>query len=510
MDTNITSLSTESLQKAGIREWAGLAVLALPTLLLALDMSVLYLATPHLSEELEPSSVQLLWIMDIYSFMIAGFLVTMGTLGDRIGRRKLLMIGGAAFGITSVVAAVSTSAEMLIAARALLGISGATLMPSTLALISNMFKDPKQKGVALGVWMSCFSGGAAIGPLVGGVLLEFFHWGTVFLIGVPIMILLLLTAPRLLPEYKAPGAGPIELLSVSLSLLTILPVVYGLKELAKYGMTVTSIAALAGGIIFGIVFVKRQRQLATPLIDFQLFKNRTLSVSLGIMLLGAAAMGGIGLIISQYLQLVAGLSPLQAGLWSVLAMVAVTISSIAAPILSRRISPSYIMSSGLACAAIGCILLARVGDTTDFALLISGHILMVFGIGPIGVLVTELVVDSAPRERAGSASALSEMSGELGVALGVAILGSIGTTVYQKMMRDSIPSGLPTEVTEAIIDTITGLTAIAKQLPVELASMLQLSAGEAFTSSLNIVAIITAITFFMLSVLTLFKIRISK
>ncbi|MFE6074243.1 MFS transporter [Paenibacillus sp. NPDC057886] len=439
--------------------------------------------------------------------MIAGFLVTMGTLGDQIGRRKLLMIGGAAFGITSVMAAVSTSAEMLIAARALLGISGATLMPSTLALISNMFKDPKQKGVALGVWMSCFSGGAAIGPLIGGVLLEFFHWGTVFLIGVPIMVLLLLTAPRLLPEYKAPGAGRIDLWSVSLSLITILPVVYALKEAAKDGLTITSTAALVGGIVFGIVFVKRQRQLVTPLIDFQLFTNRNLSVSLGIMLLSTAAMSGIGLIVSQYLQLVAGLSPLQAGLWSVPAMVAVTISSIAAPILSRRISPSYLMSAGLACAALGCLLLARVADTADFSLLISGHILMVFGIGPIGVLVTELVVGSASRERAGSASALSEMSGELGVALGVAILGSIGTAVYQEMMRDSAPAGLPVEVTDAILDSITGVTTIAKQLPNELAGVLQISAGEAFTSALNIVAIITASSFLLLSVLTLTKIK---
>jgi MFS transporter, DHA2 family, multidrug resistance protein len=217
------------------REWAGLAVLALPTLLVSVDTFVLLLALPQISEHLHPSSTQLLWISDIYSFLLAGFLVTMGTLGDRIGRRRLLLIGAAAFGLASVLAAYAPNPALLIAARALLGLAGATLSPSTLALIANMFRDPRQRAVAIGVWMACFMSGAAIGPIVGGVLLERFWWGSVFLLAVPVMALLLTAGPLLLPEYRAGGAGGVDLVSVALSLAGILPVVYGITGLARAG-----------------------------------------------------------------------------------------------------------------------------------------------------------------------------------------------------------------------------------------------------------------------------------
>src|SRR5215218_9447271 len=196
--------SADSAQQAGRREWIGLAVIALPCLLYSMDLTVLNLAVPHLSADLKPTSAQLLWIVDIYGFMVAGSLITMGTLGDRIGRRRLLMIGAAAFGAASVIAAFSSSAEMLIASRALLGVAGATLAPSTLSLIRSMFQDDQQRTVAIGIWITSFSVGAAIGPLVGGVLLEGFHWGSVFLLAVPVMALLLAIGPRLLPEYKDP------------------------------------------------------------------------------------------------------------------------------------------------------------------------------------------------------------------------------------------------------------------------------------------------------------------
>jgi len=242
--------------RVGRREWIGLAVLALPTLLLSLDLSVLYLALPHLSADLGAGSVQQLWIVDIYGFMIAGFLVTMGTLGDRIGR-KLLMIGASAFGAASVAAAFSTSAEMLIATRAVLGLAGAALMPSTLALISNMFTDPGQRATAMGVWASCFAAGTAIGPIIGGVLLGFFWWGSVFLLGVPVMVVLLVTGPVLLPEYRDPGAGRLDLIGVALSLAAILSVIYGLKELAKDGIETLPIVAIVAGAAFGVVFLVR-------------------------------------------------------------------------------------------------------------------------------------------------------------------------------------------------------------------------------------------------------------
>jgi DHA2 family multidrug resistance protein-like MFS transporter len=309
-----TTVASGSGIQAGRREWIGLAVLALPTLLLSVDIGVLYLALPHLSADLGADSTQQLWILDIYSFMLAGFLVTMGTLGDRFGRR-LLLIGGASFGVASVIAAYSTSAEMLIASRALLGIAGATLMPSTMALIRNMFHNPGQMGLAIGVWFSCFVGGMTLGPLVGGVLLEHFWWGSAFLLGVPFMVLLLVTGPMLLPEFRDAGAGRLDPTSVVLSLAAILPVIYGLKELARNGGQPLPVASVVVGLVVGVVFVQRQRALTSPLLDLRLFASCTFSSALSIMLLGGVVMAGISLLSTMYMQMVHGLSPLDAGLW---------------------------------------------------------------------------------------------------------------------------------------------------------------------------------------------------
>jgi MFS family permease len=279
-----------------------------------LAASVLYLALPKVSADLGATGNQMLWILDIYSFVLAGFLVTMGTLGDRIGRRRLLLIGAAAFGGASILAAYSTSAEMLIATRALLGLAGATLMPSTMALIRNMFPDPKQMGTAIGVWFSCFMGGMAIGPLVGGALLEQFWWGSAFLLGVPFMALLLVVGPVLLPEYRAPGTGRLDLVSVGLSLAAILPAIYGLRELARRGWDPVA-SAVVVGLAFGVIFVRRQRALADPLLDLRLFGYRALRSALSVYLLTGVVMAGVSLMSTVYLQSVLELSTLRAGLW---------------------------------------------------------------------------------------------------------------------------------------------------------------------------------------------------
>src|SRR5687767_7044603 len=230
------SMSADTPPRAGRREWIGLAVIALPCLLYSMDLTVLNVAVPHLSADLKPSSSQLLWIIDIYGFLVAGFLITMGGLGDRIGRRRLLLIGAVAFGAASVLAAFSTSAVMLIAARAVLGVAGATLMPSTLSLIRNMFHDPIQRTAAIGVWTTSFSVGGIIAPLLGGLLLEYFWWGSVFLVGVPVMLVLLAVGPVLLPEFRDPDAGRIDLVSAALSLLAILAVISGVKRIAEDGV----------------------------------------------------------------------------------------------------------------------------------------------------------------------------------------------------------------------------------------------------------------------------------
>jgi RNA polymerase sigma factor (sigma-70 family) len=491
--------SSTDTPRATRRQWLGLAVLALPTLLLSLDISVLYLALPRLSADLGANSVQQLWILDIYSFMLAGFLVTMGTLGDRIGRRRLLLIGAAAFGATSVLAAYATSPVMLIAARALLGISGATLMPSTMALIRNMFPDPKQMAAAIGVWFACFMGGMTLGPLVGGLLLSTFWWGSAFLLGVPFMVLLLVTGPVLLPEYRDTAAGRLDLTSVALSLGAILPVIYGLKEIARTGVRPSPAVAVVAGTVIGVLFVRRQRRLADPLLDLRLFANRSFRSALATMLATGIVMAGVTLMSTLYLQAVRGLSPLHAGLWLVPQNLAMAAGSMVAPALTRRIRPAYVMAVGLVVAAFGLLVQAQAGPTDGITAVVAGLTLAGVGISPAMALTMNLIMGATPAEKAGSAASLSETSGELGVALGVAALGSVATVVYRSHVQ--IPAGAPDTVDHAARQGITAALTVAQQLPGTLRAGLLDAASTAFTAGLTTVAEFGAVVFIALAVL---------
>ncbi|WP_433323564.1 MFS transporter [Spirillospora sp. CA-294931] len=495
------------MNSSGRRAWIGLAVLALPTLLISLDMSVLYLALPHLSADLGADATQQLWIMDIYGFMIAGFLVTMGTLGDRIGRRRLLMFGAAAFSVASVLAAYSTSAEMLIATRAILGIAGATLMPSTLALISNMFASARERGLAIAVWISCFMGGAAIGPVIGGALLENFWWGSAFLLGVPVMVLLLVTGPFLLPEFRNEDAGRIDLVSVVLSLAAILPVVYGLKQLAKDGWAWPAVAALVAGVVVGVFFVRRQRVLPDPLLDLGMLKNRTFSGALGIWLLFGAIQGGSFLFVTLYLQVVAGLSPMRAGLWLVPSALAMIVGSQLAPLLARRFRPGYVISGGLGITAVGYLILTGLDASGSLPTLVTGMIVALFGVGIAAALGTDLIVGSVSPAKAGSASALSETGAELGISLGVASLGSVTTAIYRSEITEAMPEDVPAGVAEAARENAAGAAASAGELPAAQAAEVLDAVREAFTSGLTSVMVLGAVLFAGLAVFAAISLR---
>jgi DHA2 family multidrug resistance protein-like MFS transporter len=487
--------SSTDTPRATRRQWLGLAVLALPTLLLSLDISVLYLALPHLSADLGATSTQQLWILDIYSFMLAGFLVTMGTLGDRIGRRRLLLIGAAAFGATSVLAAYATSPAMLIAARALLGISGATLMPSTMALIRNMFPDPKQMASAIGIWFACFMGGMTLGPLVGGALLSTFWWGSAFLLGVPFMVLLLVAGPVLLPEYRDTAAGRLDVASVALSLAAILPAIYGLKEIARTGWRTTPAVAVVAGIVVGVLFVRRQRRLADPLLDLRLFANRSFRSALATMLATGIVMAGVTLMSTLYLQAVRGLSPLHAGLWLVPQNVAMAAGSAVAPALARRIRPAYVMAAGLVIAGFGLL----VQTQASLPHVVIGLVLAGVGISPAMALTMNLIMGATPPEKAGSAASLSETSGEFGVALGVAALGSLATVVYRSHL--AVPAGTPDAADHAARQGITGALTAAQHLSGSLGADLMDAARTAFTAGLTTVAGVGAVVFTALAVL---------
>jgi DHA2 family multidrug resistance protein-like MFS transporter len=488
--------AAEAPPQAGRREWIGLAVLALACLLYAMDLTVLHLAVPSLSAELQPSSAQLLWITDIYGFMVAGFLVTMGTLGDRIGRRRLLMIGAAAFGALSILAAFSSSPGQLIAARALLGIAGATLAPSTLSLIFSMFPDPRQRSIAIGVWITAFSAGGAIGPVLGGVLLEWFWWGSVFLLALPVMALLLALGPRVLPEYRDPNAGRLDLLSAALSLVAVLAVVFGLKQVAQDGVSWLPVVAVAVGLAVAVVFARRQLTLADPMIDLRLFRIRSFNAALATNLLGIFIVVGYFLFVAQYLQLVLGLSPLEAGLWSLPSAAGFIISSNLAPRILRRVRPAYVIGTGLGLAAVGLALLTQVGGGSqgaDLAILAGASLVVSLGLAPVFTATTDLVVSSAPPERAGAASGISETGAELGGALGIAILGSIGVAVYRGTLDDTLPAGVPAEAAAAARDTLGGALGAATELPAEVGAALLAAAQEAFVQGMQVAVTLSAV-----------------
>jgi MFS transporter, DHA2 family, multidrug resistance protein len=478
--------------RTGRREWIALAVLALPTLLVTMDLSVLFLAVPKLTQDLQPTSSEFLWITDVYGLLLAASLITMGTLGDRIGRRRLLLTGGGAFAGASLLAAFSASAVMLIGARAVLGVAAATLAPSSLALIRNMFIDQRQRQFAIGAWLSCFAAGAAIGPVIGGFLLEHFWWGSVFLMNVPVMAVLLVLGPLLLPESRDTSPGHVDLTSVGLSLVSLLTVTYGITRIAEHGVGVLALIMIAVGLVVGGVFLRRQPSLSYPLVDVMLFKSRTFTVACAALLVSVFVVSGTDLFVAQYLQLVHAVNPFAAGLWLLPAVICLIIGSMAAPYTTRRMAPGVAVAASLVIAAAGLLVLAQLESTSDLTLLVSGTSLIGLGAGMVGTLGTDIVVAAAPPERAGAASAISETATELGGAIGIAILGSVGTAVYRDDLGTSSPTGVPSTSAHAAQDSLGQAVDAAHHLSTQLGDALLHAARDAFTRGLNAAALVGA------------------
>jgi DHA2 family multidrug resistance protein-like MFS transporter len=498
---------TASPRRAGRREWLGLGVLALACLLYVMDLTVLHLAVPAISRDLQPTSAQLLWIIDIYGFMVAGFLVTMGTLGDRIGRRRLLLGGAAAFGIISILAALSTTPEMLIASRALLGIAGATIAPSTLSLIFVMFEDPKQRATAIGVWISAFSAGSAIGPVLGGIVLEQFWWGAVFLLALPVMALLLVLGPRVLPEFRDPNAGRLDLVSVALLVIAVLAVIFGVKQIAQDGVSAVPIVSVVIGLSVGAIWVRRQLTARDPMIDLALIRIPQFSASLVVNFLAVFVVVGYFLFVAQFLQLVVGLPPFEAGLLSLPSALGFVVGSNLAPRIVRRVRPAYLMAGGLLVGGVGLLLLSQVGTTNGLLLLVLASVVISLGLAPVFGLSTDLIVSSAPPERAGAASGTSETFFELGGALGISILGSIGVAIYRGGIADRLPAGVPSGTADAARDTLGAAVSVAGQLPPQVREGLLVVARESFVDGMQLVAAICVVVAIAVAAFTFVALR---
>ncbi|MEU0676825.1 MFS transporter [Streptomyces sp. NPDC006172] len=472
-----TSADTSAGPRAGRREWTALGVLMLPLLLVSMDVSVLYFAVPAISADLEPSGAQQLWIFDVYGFVLAGLLMTMGSLGDRFGRRRLLLVGAAAFGAASLMAAYADSAETLIAARAVLGIGGATLLPSTMALLRTMFTDPGQRAKAIGLWSGVMTAGVALGSVMSGVLVEYFWWGSVFLVNLPAMVLLLVLGPVLLPESRDPAPGRFDLPSVPLSMAAVLPVIYGLKEIAVEGVHAEYVVSIAVGLLFAALFVHRQRTARSPMISPALFRGHGFAPAVVLNLVASFGMMGSAYFTTQYLQSVLGKSALEAALWALLPSVPIGMTApLATALVQKGVNRAYVVTAGFAIAAAGYALLLLAG-TDSLWLVLAACGVLASGMVVVVSQMTELALGAAPAERAGSASSLLETGGEFGGALGMAVLGSIGTAVY----RHDVPASAPAAARE----TLGGALALADQLPGRAGDALAAAAREAFTSGMQ-------------------------
>jgi DHA2 family multidrug resistance protein-like MFS transporter len=488
--TQEISLADAQGRRVGWRGWIALVVLMLPVLLVSVDNTVLSFALPSIALDLEPTSTQQLWIIDAYPLVLAGLLVTMGTLGDRFGRRRMLLIGATGFAAVSALAAFAPTAALLIAARAGMGVFGAMLMPSTLSLLRSIFTDRDQRRLAIAVWASMFSAGSALGPIVGGVLLEHFAWGSVFLMAVPVLVPLLVLAPILVPESRDPNPGRIDPISIVLSMATMIPVVYGIKELAVHGPVMTAWLPALLGIGFGILFVRRQLHAAQPMLDMRLFRQGTFSGALLVNLLSVIALVGFLFFVAQHLQLIVGLSPMQAGLALVPGLGLMIVAGLVVVPIAKKWPARVVVPIALASSFAGYLMVAFATGPDSIGALVAAFAALGIGIGAAETVSNELVLASAPPQKAGAASAVSETAYELGAVLGTTVLGGILTALYRTNLV--VPAGVPDAAADAAEETLAGAVHAADSIGGVTGAALQEAAAHAFDAGVTVTALIGA------------------
>ncbi|MGO3251749.1 MAG: MFS transporter [Microbacterium gubbeenense] len=485
------SLSTDAIAtdgpRAGWRAWAALIVLMLPVLLVSMDNTILNFALPAIARELEPTSAEQLWIIDAYSLMLAGLLVTAGSFGDRIGRRKMLLFGAVGFMFVSIAAAFAPTAEWLIAARAAMGVFGATLMPSTMSLLRSTFRHRGQRRIAIAAWSGAFAAGGALGPVVGGFLIEHFPWQSVFLLAVPMVALMLIGAPIFIVESRDPNPGPIDSWGILLSMLALAPLAYGIKELAVTGWP--GAIGIVAGLVFGWLFVRRQLRIPHPMLDMALFRRRKFSGSLAVNLCCVMAYIGFLYFVSQHLQMIAGLSPMEAGLALIPGAVCSIVAGFVVTPFASRFSAAIVVPICLAIGAAGLVLVAFAG-AGDVWMLVVAFVVMGGGAAAAQTVSGELIISSAPAHRAGAASAISETAYEFGAVLGTSILGGILTAWYRTALV--IPEGVPQNLAGHARETLAGAMNAAEQLGGTAGGALAEAAAAAFDGGITVTSLIGA------------------
>ncbi|NGO79487.1 MFS transporter [Streptomyces sp. YC504] len=415
----------------GLRAWLGLAVILGPVLLVSMDGSILFLAMPRISQDLSPSADQALWILDSYGFAVGALLVAFGSIGDRYGRLRLLMAGATVFGLGSAGAAFAPNPELLIACRTLMGVAGATLLPSALAVLSELFPDARRRAQAIGIFAAAFAAGFAIGPIVGGALLGPYWWGSVFLVNLPVIAAFLLLAPVLLREVRSSGTGRVDAASVVTSVGGLLLTIYGVKHLAAEGMSPLPFATLLLGGATLTYFVLRQQRLAHPLIDFSLFRDRLFTLAIITGLLPLAAWSATAFLSGIYLQSVLDLSVLHAALLALPGATVLTLACLLTPALVDRIGKRAALVVCHFSIAGGLLLLLPTAVSGGIVWYVASTTVAAVGYGISFSVVADTAVAAVPPERAGSAGAIAETGNEIGNALGIALLGSLAALLFR-------------------------------------------------------------------------------
>ena len=481
------ALTSETTQQKS-KQWSALSVLMLPVLLVTVDNTVLGFALPKIAEALSPTASQQLWMIDAYSLVLAGLLVSMGSLGDRIGHRKLLLVGSLGFVIVSVLTACSHTAMQLIAGRACMGIFGAMLMPSTLALIRSVFLDREERRVAVAIWATTLTVGSALGPLVGGVLLEFFSWEAIFLLAIPVLVPLLVLGPVLLPESDKDSSGPLDPLSILQSMAALSAIVYGIKHSASNGLDWMALTAFVIGMVAGWLFVHRQLRLPVPLMDLSLFRSGTFSGSVLINLMSLAFLVGFVFFTTQFLQIVLQMSPLNASFALVPGQTMAIVVGMAVVPVARRVPVHVLVPILMAFAGAAFLLVASIGSS--LTVLVVAFALLNIGVGAIATVSNDVILSAAPPEKAGAASAISETAYEVGVVLGTTVLGGLVTAYYRGALQ--LPGFLSEVQTMLASETLSGAHHIAVQLSQDQAQALMTQAGSAFEGGINLVSWVTS------------------